>query len=190
MEEFLTDEETKVNAIEVESVENAKYLNKDKTLIVADVKFSDFKDILPYAFTKNESERSEAVFDFINNNNIGIQDYVVDIEIEREIKHSEIKQKMQETRENLTVSYDSDMFNCNSNAQNNMNSLITGAHFGLTEFNIRSANEITHTFNAEQLKDLAILMNFAVDDVYKKYWNLKNEISLANTKSDLSKIQW
>jgi hypothetical protein len=33
-------------------------------------------------------------------------------------------------------------------------------------------------------------MNHAVDDVYKKYWNLKNEISLANTKSDLSKIQW
>lgn len=190
MEEFLTDEESKVNAIEVESVENVKYLNDDKTLIVADVKFSYFKDVLPYAFTKNESERSEAVFDFINNNNIVIQDYVVDIEMEREIKHSEIKQKMQETRENLTVSYDSDMFDCNSNAQNNMNSLIASAQFGLTEFNIRSANEITHTFNAEQLKDLAILMNHAVDDVYKKYWNLKNEISLANTKSDLSKIQW
>jgi hypothetical protein len=110
--------------------------------------------------------------------------------MEREIKHSEIKQKMQETRENLTVSYDNDMFDCNSNAQNNMNSLITGAQFGLTEFNIRSVNEITHTFNAEQLKDLAILMNRAVDNVYKKYWNLKNEISLANTKSDLSKIQW
>jgi hypothetical protein len=76
MEEFITDEESKVNAIEVESVENVKYLNDDKTLIVADVKFSDFKDVLPYAFTKNESERSEAVFDFINNNNIGIQDPV------------------------------------------------------------------------------------------------------------------
>ena len=190
MEEFITDEESKVNAIEVERVENAKYLNADKTLIVADVKFSDFKDVLPYAFTKNESERSEAVFDFINNNNIEIQDYVVDIEMEREIKHSEIKQKMQETRENLTVSYDSDMFDCNTNAQNNMNSLITSAQFGITEFSIRSANEITHTFNAEQLKDLAILMNHAVDDVYKKYWDLKNEIRLANTKSDLSKIQW
>ena len=80
MEEFITDEESKVNAIVVESVENVKYLNDDKTLIVADVKFSDFQDVLPYAFTKNESERSEAVFDFINNNNIGIQDYVVDIE--------------------------------------------------------------------------------------------------------------
>src|SRR5574344_1450812 len=185
MEEFLSDEESKVNAIEVESVENVKYLNDDKTLIVADVKFSDFKDVLPYAFTKNESERSEAVFDFINNNNIGIQDYVVDIEMEREIK-----KKMQETRENLTVSYDNDMFDCNSNAQNNMNSLITGAQFGLTEFNIRSVNEITHTFNTDQLKDLAILMNHAVDDIYKKYWNLKNEIRLANTKSDLSKISW
>ena len=190
MEEFLTNEESKVNAIDVESVENAKYLNDDKTLIVADVKFSDFNDVLPYAFTKNESERSEAVFDFINNNNIEIQDYVVDIEMERGIKHSEIKHKMQETIKNLTVTYDGDMFDCNSNAQNNMNSLIAGAQFGLTEFNIRSANEITRTFNAEQLKDLAILMNQAVNGVYKKYWNLKNEIRLANTKSDLSKIQW
>ena len=190
MEEFLTDEESKVNAIEVESVENAKYLNEDKTLIVADVKFSDFKDILPYAFTKNESERSKTVSDFINNNNIEIQDYVVNIEMEREIKHSEIKNKMQNARECLTVKYDGDMFDCNSNAQNNMNSLIACAQFGLTEFNIRSANEITHTFNAEQLKDLAILMNQAVDEVYKKYWNLKNEISLANTKSDLNKIKW
>ena len=77
MEEFITDEESKVKAIEVESVENVKYLNDDKTLIVADVKFSDFKDVLPYAFTKNESDRSEAVFDFINNNNIEIQDYEV-----------------------------------------------------------------------------------------------------------------
>ena len=42
MEEFLTDEESKINAVDVESVENAKYLNEDKTLIVADVKFSDF----------------------------------------------------------------------------------------------------------------------------------------------------
>jgi hypothetical protein len=31
---------------------------------------------LPYGFTKNESERSEAVFNFISNNNIGIQDPV------------------------------------------------------------------------------------------------------------------
>ena len=90
MEEFLTDEESKVNVINVESVENAKYLNEDKTLVVADVKFSDFKDVLPYAFTKNENERSEAVFDFINNNNIEIQDYVVDIEDVRNAKLSEI----------------------------------------------------------------------------------------------------
>ena len=93
MEEFLSDEESKVNAIDVESVENAKYLNEDKTLVVADVKFSDFNDVLPYAFTKNENERSEAVFDFINSNSIEIQDYVapvVDIEDVRNAKLSEI----------------------------------------------------------------------------------------------------
>ena len=108
MEEFVTDEESKVNAIDVEtieveeskvnaidveSVENAKYLNEDKTLVVADVKFSDFNDVLPYAFTKNENERAEAVFDFINNNDIEIQDYVapvVDIEDVRNAKLSEI----------------------------------------------------------------------------------------------------
>ena len=90
MEEFLTYEESKVNAIVVESVENVKYLNDDKTLIVADVKFSDFKDVLPYAFTKNENERSETVFDFINNNNIEIQDYVIDIEDVRNAKLFEI----------------------------------------------------------------------------------------------------
>ena len=93
MEEFLIDEEAKVNTIDVESVENAKYLNEDKTLVVADVKFSDFNDVLPYAFTKNENERAEAVFDFINSNSIEIQDYVVpvvDIEDVRNAKLSEI----------------------------------------------------------------------------------------------------
>ena len=191
MEEFITDEESKVKAIEVESVENVKYLNDDKTLIVADVKFSDFKDVLPYSYElDNLDERANIVNDYLVLHSINIQSFKVNLDELKKSKHEQLKLEMISEKNNALVEYDNDKFNANSSAQDNMNALLNYATIGKNTFEIRSANEVTHIFNSDQLRELAVAMFTAIDNIYCRYWLLKDELKAAETEDEVLKISW
>lgn len=66
----------------------------------------------------------------------------------KEEKHTELKSIMQSKRNALTCHYDGDEFDCNTNAQNNINSLLLFAETMKddTTVSIRSSNEATHNF--------------------------------------------
>ena len=191
MEEFITDEESKVKAIEVESVENVKYLNNDKTLIVADVKFSDFKDVLPYSYElDNLDERANIVNDYLVLHSINIQSFKVNLDELKKSKHEQLKLEMISEKNNALVEYDNDKFNANNSAQDNMNALLNYATIGKNTFEIRSVNEVTHIFNSDQLRELAVAMFTAIDNIYCRYWLLKDELKAAETEDEVLKISW
>ena len=191
MEEFITDEESKVKAIEVESVENVKYLNDDKTLIVADVKFSDFKDVLPYSYElDNLDERANIVNDYLVLHSINIQSFKVNLDELKKSKHEQLKLEMISEKNNALVEYDNDKFNANNSAQDNMNALLNYTTIGKNTFEIRSANEVTHIFNSDQLRELAVAMFTAIDNIYCRYWLLKDELKAAETEDEVLKISW
>lgn len=116
--------------------------------------------------------------------------HALTLEEEIEKKHAELKAMMQAKRNALTCEYASDVFDCNEQAQSNMTSLMSFANLGMTEFSIRSTNERTHTFTAEQLVELATLMSKALTDLYSDYWSYKNALYECKTKEEIAKIQW
>lgn len=105
-------------------------------------------------------------------------------------KHAELKAIMQAKRNALTCEYANDVFDCNEQAQSNMTSLMSFANLGLKEFSIRSTNEHTHTFTAEQLVELATIMSKTLNDLYCMYWSYKNTLYECKTKEEINKIKW
>ena len=95
-------------------------------------------------------------------------------------------------RNTLTCYYDGDEFDCNTDAQNNINSLILFTETSKTDaiVSIRSSNETTHVFNKEQLHELSSLMVKAVNDLYTEYWVLKDNLSKAKCEEDIKSINW
>ena len=112
------------------------------------------------------------------------------LEAFKEEKHAELKSIMQAKRKALTCEYANDVFDCNEQAQANMTSLMSFANLGMTEFFIRSTNERTHTFTAEQLVELATLMSKTVNDLYTEYWSYKNALYECKTKEEIAAIEW
>ena len=112
------------------------------------------------------------------------------LETLKQEKHAELKSIMQAKRNALTCEYANDVFDCNEQAQNNMTSLMSFANLGIKEFSIRSTNERTHTFTAEQLVELARLMSNAVNSLYSEYWQYKNALYECKTKEEIDKIKW
>ena len=115
---------------------------------------------------------------------------VLTLEEEIEKKHAELKSIMQAKRNSLTCEYANDVFDCNEQAQSNMTSLMSFANLGMKEFFIRSTNERTHTFTAEQLVELARLMSNVVNSLYSEYWSYKNALYECKTKEEIDKIEW
>ena len=116
--------------------------------------------------------------------------HVLTLEEEIEKKHAELKSIMQAKRNSLTCEYANDIFDCNEQAQSNMTSLMGFANLGMKEFFIRSTNERTHTFTAEQLVELATLMSKALTNLYIKYWQYKNALYECKTKEEIDDIKW
>ena len=112
------------------------------------------------------------------------------LEALKEEKHAELKSIMQAKRNALTCDYAGDVFDCNEQAQNNMTSLMGFANLGMKEFSIRSTNERTHTFTAEQLVELATIMSNTVNALYSEYWQYKNTLYECKTKEEIDKIKW
>lgn len=112
------------------------------------------------------------------------------LETLKEEKHAQLKATMQSKRNALTCEYADDVFDCNEQAQSNMTSLMSFANLGMKEFSIRSTNEHTHTFTAEQLVELATIMAKALNDLYIEYWSYKNALYECKTKEEIDKIEW
>ena len=112
------------------------------------------------------------------------------LEVFKEEKHAELKLIMQAKRNALTCEYANDVFDSNEQAQSNMTSLMSFANLGMKEFSIRSTNERTHTFTAEQLVELATIMSNAINNLYSEYWQYKNALYECKTKEEIDKIKW
>lgn len=146
-------------------------------------------DFCQYIFDP-KTEQNEELLELLKT--ADINPYVVDIEALKTAKHAELKAQMVAKRDALTCYYDGDEFDCNTNAQNNINSLILFTETSKTDaiVSIRSSNETTHVFNKEQLHELSSLMVKAVNDLYAEYWVLKDNLSKAKREEDIKSINW
>lgn len=108
----------------------------------------------------------------------------------KDLKHSELKSAMQTKRQALKVDYDDDQFDANDQAQANMLVLLKLFDLGTETVSIRSATEKTHNFNKEQCTTLSLMMANSVNDLYVKYWELKDELSKCETADEVEKISF
>ncbi len=105
-------------------------------------------------------------------------------------KHSELKSTMQAKRQALKVDYDYDQFDANETAQANMNTLLQAFNLGAMSVSIRSATEVTHTFNQTHCNELALLMADAVNKLYAEYWKYKDSLAKCETVDAVNEIKW
>lgn len=174
-------EETKIE------VRNAQKI-KDGFLSV-EVKGLYGDEFCQYIFDP-KTEQNEKLLEALKG--VDVKPYVVDIEALKNAKHAELKAQMVAKRDALTCHYDGDDFDCNTNAQNNINSLILFAESmsqGET-VSIRSSNEATHNFTKVQLNELSALMVQAVNTLYAQYWELKDALAKATTAEEVNAIAW
>lgn len=137
-----------------------------------------------------KTEQNEKLLEALKG--VDVKPYVVDIDALKTAKHAELKAQMVAKRDALTCHYDGDDFDCNTNAQNNINSLILFAETMKDDatVSIRSSNEATHNFTKVQLNELSSLMVQAVNTLYAQYWELKDALAKATTVEEFNAIAW
>lgn len=137
-----------------------------------------------------KTEQNEKLLEALKG--VDVEPYVVDIDALKTAKHSELKAQMVAKRNVLTCHYDGDDFDCNTNAQNNINSLLLFAETMKDDatVGIRSSNEATHNFTKAQLNELSALMVQAVNTLYAQYWELKDALAKATTAEEVNAIAW
>lgn len=186
IQDFQEPQETQIEETKIE-VRNAQEI-KDGFLSV-EVKNLYGDEFCQYIFDP-KTEQNEKLLELLKT--ADIKPYVVDIEALKTAKHAELKAQMVAKRDALTCYYDGDEFDCNSNAQNNINSLILFTETSKTDaiVSIRSSNEATHNFTKVQLNELSALMVQAVNTLYAQYWELKDTLAKATTVEEVNAIAW
>ena len=179
-------QETQIEETKIE-VRNAQEI-KDGFLSV-EVKGLYGNDFCQYIFDP-KTEQNEKLLEALKA--VDVKPYVVDIEALKTAKHTELKAQMVTKRDALTCYYDGDEFDCNTNAQNNINSLLLFAETMKDDatVSIRSSNEATHNFTKVQLNELSALMVQAVNTLYAQYWELKDALAKATTAVEVNAIAW
>ena len=179
-------QETQIEETKIE-VQNAQEI-KDGFLSI-EVKGLYGNDFCQYIFDP-KTEQNEKLLEALKG--VDVKPYVVDLEALKTAKHSELKAQMVAKRDALTCHYDGDEFDCNTNAQNNINSLILFAETMKDDatVSIRSSNEATHNFTKVQLNELSALMVQAVNTLNAQYWELKDALSKATTAEEVNAIAW
>lgn len=185
-EEIQEPQEPQIEETKIE-VRNAQEI-KDGFLSV-DVKGLYGDEFCQYIFDP-KTEQNEKLLELLKT--ADIKPYVVDIEALKTAKHAELKAQMVAKRDALTCHYDGDDFDCNTNAQNNINSLLLFAETMKDDatVSIRSSNETTHDFTKVQLNELSALMVQAVNTLYAQYWELKDALAKATTVEEVNAIAW
>ena len=179
-------QETQIEETKIE-VRNAQEI-KDGFLSI-EVKGLYGNDFCQYIFDP-KTEQNDKLLEALKG--VDVKPYVVDLEALKTAKHSELKAQMVAKRNVLTCHYDGDEFDCNTNAQNNINSLLLFAETMKDDatVSIRSSNEATHNFTKVQLNELSALMVQAVNTLYAQYWELKDALAKATTAEEVNAIAW
>ena len=105
-------------------------------------------------------------------------------------KHAELKSIMQTRRNAIQVKFDGDTFDANESAQENMIVLLKAFDLGAPAVQIRSATEVTHTFDKDTCQQLSLVMLQAVQALYAEYWELKNRLAACETIAEVEAITW
>ena len=105
-------------------------------------------------------------------------------------KHAELKSIMQARRNAIQVKFDGDTFDANESAQENMIVLLKAFDLGAPAVQIRSATEVTHTFDKDTCQQLSLVMLQAVQALYAEYWELKNRLATCETIAEVEAITW
>ena len=108
----------------------------------------------------------------------------------KEEKHAELKSIMQARRNAIQVEFDGDTFDANESAQENMIVLLKAFDLGAPAVQIRSATEVTHTFDKDTCQQLSLVMLQAVQALYAEYWELKNQLAACETVAEVEAITW
>ena len=108
----------------------------------------------------------------------------------KEEKHAELKSIMQTRRNAIQVEFDGDTFDANESAQENMIVLLKAFDLGAPAVQIRSATEVTHTFDKDTCQQLSLAMLQAVQALYAEYWELKNQLAACETVAEVEAIAW
>lgn len=108
----------------------------------------------------------------------------------KEEKHAELKSIMQTRRNAIWVEFDGDTFDANESAQENMIVLLKAFDLGAPAVQIRSATEVTHTFDKDTCQQLSLVMLQAVQALYAEYWKLKNRLATCETIAEVEAITW
>ena len=108
----------------------------------------------------------------------------------KEQKHAELKSIMQTRRNAIQVEFDGDTFDANESAQENMIVLLKAFDLGAPAVRIRSAAEVTHTFDKDTCQQLSLVMLQAVQALYAEYWELKNRLAACETIAEVEAIAW
>lgn len=108
----------------------------------------------------------------------------------KEEKHAELKRIMQARRNAIQVEFDGDTFDANESAQENMIVLLKAFDLGAPAVQIRSATEVTHTFDKDTCQQLSLVMLQAVQALYAEYWELKNQLAACETIAEVEAIAW
>ena len=105
-------------------------------------------------------------------------------------KHAELKSIMQTRRNAIQVEFDGDTFDANESAQENMIVLLKAFDLGAPAVQIRSATEVTHTFDKDTCQQLSLVMLQAAQALYAEYWELKNRLAACETIAEVEAIAW
>ena len=108
----------------------------------------------------------------------------------REEKHAELKRIMQTRRNAIRVEFAGDTFDANESAQENMIVLLKAFDLGAPAVQIRSATEVTHTFDKDTCQQLSLVMLQAVQALYAEYWELKNRLAACETVAEVEAVTW
>lgn len=106
----------------------------------------------------------------------------------KEVIHKVLKFTMKKNRQNITVEFDNDVFDANESAQDNMMVLLKSFDMGAETAYVRSTSETTHAFSRVECNRLAGLMLSAVQNLYSKYWSLKDNLAACTTYEELEKF--
>ena len=112
------------------------------------------------------------------------------LELSKSQKHSELKSIMQARRNAVQVEFAGDTFDANESAQENMIVLLKAFDLGAPAVQIRSATEVTHTFDKDTCQQLSLVMLQAVQALYAEYWELKNRLAACETVAEVEAIAW
>ena len=188
----MVQDKLEVNNDQLPEIKNAIWMNEEHTVFNFMMNHKEYGWI-PYTTSASDDGIGKQIWDI--RDTLDITEFVpkvihLDTLIDR--KHSTLKSKMESKRESLVCTYDNDTFDCNTSAQNNMNTLLILSTSVPDEytFDIRSATEVTHSFSKTELSALSQLMVAAVNNLYAEYRELKDKLYKCTTAEEVEKINW